>query len=66
MKYDYAFKLKCIEQYNNGQWSETPRGIGHKNFRKRIITWGKISDSHGMEALKRPTTCTEYTAKDTI
>ena len=64
MKYDYVFKLNCVELYRNGQWPETPEGIGQKNFRKRITTWGKIADLHGMDALKHPTTCTEYTAEE--
>ncbi len=63
MKYDYVFKLNCVELYKNGRWHETPEGIGQKNFRKRITTWVKIADLHGIDALKHPTTCTEYTGK---
>ncbi len=61
MKYDYGFKLNCVELYKNGRWHETPEGIGQKNFRKRITTWVKIADLHRIDALKHPTTCTEYT-----
>lgn len=64
MKYDYVFKLNCVELYKNGRWHETPEGIGQKNFRKRITTWVKIADLHGLDALKHPTTCTEYTAEE--
>lgn len=64
MKYDYVFKLNCVELYKNGQWHETPEGIGQKNFRKRITTWAKIADLHGIDALKHPTSCTEYTAEE--
>ncbi len=60
MKYDYVFKLNCVELYKNGRWHETPEGIGQKNFRKRIITWVKIADLHGIDALKHPITCTVY------
>ena len=28
------------------------------------MTWVKITDSHGMETLKQPTTCTEYNAEE--
>ena len=28
MKYDYVFKLNCVELYKNGRWHETPEGIG--------------------------------------
>ncbi|RHS31628.1 helix-turn-helix domain-containing protein, partial [Coprobacillus sp. AF09-1A] len=27
MKYDYVFKLNCVELYRNGRWHETPEGI---------------------------------------
>ena len=64
MKYDYGFKLKCVELYKNGRWHETPEGIGQKNFRKGITTWVKIADLHGIDALKHPTTCTEYTVEE--
>ena len=64
MKYDYVFKLNCVELYKNGRWHETPEGIGQKNFRKRIITWVKIADLHGIDALKHPITCTVYTVDE--
>lgn len=38
--------------------------IGQKNFGKRITTWVKIADLHGIDALKHPTTCTEYTVEE--
>lgn len=64
MKYDIKFKLKCIELYNKGQWAETPKGIGTKNFRKRIFNWVKTLELHGIEGLKHPTTCKERTAEE--
>lgn len=63
MKYDFIFKMNCIELYKSGLWPNTPLGIGQKDFRKRIATWAKIADLHGIDALKHPTTCTEYTAE---
>ena len=30
MKYDYVFKLNCVELYKNGRWHETPEGIEKK------------------------------------
>ena len=64
MKYDIKFKLKCIELYNKGQWVETPKGIGTKNFRKRIFNWVKTLELHGIEGLKHPTTCKERTVEE--
>ena len=43
---------------------ETQKRIGQKNFRKRMTTWVKIADLHGIDALKHPTTCTEYTVEE--
>ena len=63
MKYYLDFKLKCVELYKNGQWIDTPVGIGQKNFRKRIVTWNKIYDLHGINGLSHPTTCKEYTTE---
>ncbi|MCQ4936731.1 hypothetical protein [Anaerotignum propionicum] len=61
MKYDFLFKLNCVELYRNKQWTETPKGIGQKNFRKRIVSWEKIADIHGIDALRHPSTCKERT-----
>lgn len=64
MKYDFVFKLNCVELYKNGLWPETPVGIGQKNFRKRIATWSRIADIYGVDALKHPSTCKERTAEE--
>ena len=64
MKYDFVFKLNCVELYKNGQWPETPAAIGQKNFRKRIVTWSRIADIYGIDALKHPSTCKERTAEE--
>ena len=64
MKYDFVFKLNSVELYRNGRWPDTPEGINQKNFRKRVKTWAKLADLHGIDALRHPTTCTEYTAEE--
>ena len=64
VKYDFEFKKNSVELYKKGQWPETPEGIGQKDFRKRIATWAKIANLHGMDALQHPATCTEYTAEE--
>lgn len=61
MKYDFVFKLNCVELYKVGHWPETPEGINQKNFRKRIRTWVKVANIHGTDALKHPSTCKERT-----
>ena len=37
MKYDYVFKLNCVELYRNGRWHETPEGIGQKTLEKELL-----------------------------
>ena len=64
VKYDFVFKLNSVELYRNGQWPDTPEGIKQKDFRKRVKTWAKLADLHGIDVLRHPTTCTEYTAED--
>ena len=55
--------MNSVELYNSGQWQETPKGINQKWFRKTVRRWVRIAEIHGMEALKHPSPCTEYTAK---
>lgn len=64
MKYDFVFKLNCVELYRNGQWPETPEGIEQKNYRKRIVSWVKIVDIRGIDALRHPSICKERTAEE--
>ena len=63
MKYDFIFKLNAVEMYRSGQWIDTPKGIGQKNFRKRIVQWSKIADIHGLDYLRHPTSCKERSAE---
>jgi len=41
MKYDYVFKLNCVELYKNGRWHETPEGIGKKTLEKELLHGSK-------------------------
>lgn len=42
VKYDFNFKSKCVELYKNGQWHETPEGIGQKNSEKGLLYGQKL------------------------
>src|SRR5574344_320794 len=64
MKYDFVFKMNCVELYRNNQWPDTPDGLNKKDFRKKIVTWAKLVELHGMDSLRHPTTCREYTAEE--
>ncbi len=37
MKYDFVFKMNCVELYKNRQWPDTPEGIGQKNSEKGLF-----------------------------
>ena len=52
MRYSYEFKRKCIEMYHHGLYSETPKGVNQRSFRKQIYLWVKLQESHGSEVLK--------------
>lgn len=47
--------------YQSGQWVDTPKGLNQKTFRKKIVIWARLAELHGMDILRHPTTCTEYT-----
>ena len=64
MKYDFDFKSKCVELYKKGQWNETPEGISQTNFRKRIVSWSKIAELHGVDALRPSQTRKMRTAEE--
>lgn len=63
MKYDYIYKMNCVELYRNGQWPDTPEGLVQKDFRKMIKRWARLEELHGMDALKHPTTSKDYTVE---
>ncbi len=63
MKYDYIYKMNCVEMYHKGQWPDTPNGLVQKDFRKMIKRWAKLEELHGYDVLKHPATCREYTAE---
>ncbi|MEI3292650.1 MAG: hypothetical protein V8R63_04080 [Thomasclavelia ramosa] len=41
MKYDYGFKLKCVEVYKNGRWHETPEELDKKTLKKELLHGSK-------------------------
>lgn len=64
MKYDFIYKMNCVELFRSGRWPDTPEGIGQKNFRKTIVKWSKLADLHGIDVLRHPTSYKEYTAEE--
>lgn len=64
MKYDFIYKMNCVELFRSGRWPDTPEGIGQKNFRKTIVKWSKLADLHGIDVLRHHTSYKEYTAEE--
>ena len=53
MRYDYDFKIKCIDMYRQGKWLPTPEGIRDpENFHGMIRKWIRIEENNGPEALR--------------
>ena len=57
MRYNYKFKVECVESYRNGVYPETPEGVSQMSFRSKVRQWSRLVELHGYEAL-RP--MTEY------
>ena len=65
MKYDWKFKLECVEEYLKGRWIEKPEyaKCTEKSFKDKIIIWAKIYKKYGVDGLKHKTISTEWTSE---
>ena len=65
MKYDWKFKLKCVEERLEGRWTEKPEfaGCSEKAFKDKIVSWTKIYKKFGVEGLKHRNVCRDWTAE---
>jgi len=52
MRYDWKFKLECIEMHKNGKWAHTPQGLNDARFHRMICEWVRIFEKHGIDGLK--------------
>lgn len=66
MKYDNKFKLKCVKEYKNGNWVDTPEGVKCRNFRNMIIKWKKYFDLYGSASFDKKATNRSYTAEEKL
>lgn len=65
MKYNWEFKLECVERYLNGEWAETPEYAGNQDtFRHRIVEWTRKYKIHGVDGLKHKPTNKEWGAEE--
>lgn len=66
MKYDWEFKLKCVEKYMEGRWIEKPDYVScsDERFRKTIRQWVRIYERYGVDGLKHKSTNKCWTAEE--
>ena len=66
MKYDWKFKLKCVEDHKKGKWSEKPdyAKCSDLHFHAKIVEWTRVYDLHGTDGLKNKITAKEWTAEE--
>lgn len=51
-KYSDEYKLRCIEEYRQGKWPETPAGKKERAFHVTVRKWARIEEACGAEALR--------------
>ena len=52
MRYNYEFKMKCVELYRNDQWAKAPDNVNKTEFKNYIRSWSRIEEEFGSEGLK--------------
>ena len=66
MKYDWEFKMKCVEKYMEGGWIEKPDNdyISDRTFRDYITEWTRIYNLYGIDGLKHSPENKAWTAEE--
>lgn len=66
MKYDWRFKLKCVEDYKEGRWTKKPEtaSCSDGNFHGKIRLWVRVFDLHGIDGLKHSSFNKDWTAEE--
>ena len=66
MKYDWKFKLKCVEDYKKGVWTEKPEqaGCSDNTFRHKVVIWTRIYDLYGIDGLKHKPANKDWTPEE--
>lgn len=60
MRYNYEFKLECVEMYKDGKYPETPEGITKESFRGKIRMWVRQAEQLGNESLRHKSKNRKY------
>ena len=66
MKYDWKFKLKCVEDHKEGVWTKKPEqaSCSEKSFRSKIEEWVRIYELHGIDGLKHKLVSRNWTPEE--
>ena len=65
MKYNYEFKLKCVEDYKKGKWSDKPdyARCSVIRFHQTIRLWARAYELYGIDGLKHKEVSKDWTAQ---
>ena len=66
MKYDWKFKLRCVEDYKQGRWTEKPEwsDASVKTFHEKIRIWCRTYDQYGLDGLKHEPSNKDWSAEE--
>ena len=66
MKYDWKFKLQCVEDYKKGKWTEKPdyAKCSDHDFHNRITDWVRIYDLYGLDGLRHREVQKDWTVEE--
>ena len=66
MKYDWKFKLQCVEDYKKGKWTEKPdySKCSDHDFHNRITDWVRIYDLYGVDGLRHREVQKDWTVEE--
>ena len=66
MKYDWEFKLKCVEEYITGRWVQKPKqtDCSEKRFHDNVREWTRIYELYGVDGLKHKSVNKDWTPEE--
>ncbi len=66
MKYDWKFKLQCVEDYKKGIWTKKPEqsACSDKAFHNIILLWKRKYELYGVDGLRHKQINKEWTPEE--
>ena len=66
MKYDWKFKLQCVEDYKKGIWTKKPdyAKCSDHDFHHKITDWARTFDLYGVDGLRHKQINKEWTPEE--